>query len=77
MATDKDKGIVDSASDGVRETTGVLRGEGPWHSANSDVTTTTPTARPATASHPRTSYRVRAARHSAKSANGSTSRVVR
>jgi len=37
MATDKDKGIVDSASDGVRETTGVLRGEGPWHSANSDV----------------------------------------
>ena len=37
VATDKDKGIVGSASDRVRETTGALRGEGPWHSANSDV----------------------------------------
>jgi hypothetical protein len=37
MATDKDKGIVGSATDRVRETTGSLRGEGRWHSSNSDV----------------------------------------
>jgi hypothetical protein len=37
MATDKDKGIVGSATDRVRETTGSLRGEGPWYSSNSDV----------------------------------------
>jgi len=37
MTTDEDKGIVGSTSDRVRETTGSLRGEGPWHSANSDV----------------------------------------
>jgi hypothetical protein len=37
MAADKDKGIVGSATDRVRETTGSLRGEGPWHSSNSDV----------------------------------------
>jgi hypothetical protein len=37
MATDKAKGIVGSATDRVRETTGSLRGEGPWYSSNSDV----------------------------------------
>jgi hypothetical protein len=37
VATDKEKGIVDSATDRVRETTSSLRGEDPWHSANSDV----------------------------------------
>ena len=37
MATEKDKGIVDAAQNTLRETTGALRGEGPWHSANSDV----------------------------------------
>jgi hypothetical protein len=37
MATDKDKGIVGSATDRVRETTGSLRGEGPWYTSNSDV----------------------------------------
>jgi hypothetical protein len=37
MTTDKDKVIVGSASDRVRETTGALRVEGPWHSANSEV----------------------------------------
>lgn len=37
MATDKEKGIVDSVSDSLRETTGTVKGEGPWHSANSDV----------------------------------------
>jgi len=37
MATKKDKGIADTTKDTVRETTGVLRGEGPWHSVNSDI----------------------------------------
>ena len=37
MATDKDKGIIGSAADRLRETTGSLKGEGPWHSANSEV----------------------------------------
>jgi hypothetical protein len=37
MATDKDKGILDSATAHLRETTGSLKGEGPWHSTNSDV----------------------------------------
>jgi hypothetical protein len=37
MAADKDKGIVGSATDRLRETTGALRGEGPWHSVNSEV----------------------------------------
>ena len=37
MATDKEKGIVDSTTGRVRETTSSLRGEGPWHSANSKV----------------------------------------
>ena len=36
-ATDKDKGLVGSATDRLRETTGSLKGEGPWHSANSEV----------------------------------------
>jgi hypothetical protein len=35
MGADKDKVIMGSATDRVRETTGSLRG--PWHSANSDV----------------------------------------
>jgi hypothetical protein len=40
MATGKDKedkGMVDTTKNTVRETTGVLRGEGPWHSVNSDI----------------------------------------
>ena len=44
MATDKGKGLVDGAvdivggaTDGLRETTSGLRGERPWHSANSEV----------------------------------------
>ena len=37
MTTDKDKGIVGSASDRIRETTGALRGEGPWHSPTSEI----------------------------------------
>jgi hypothetical protein len=34
---DKDKGVVGAAKNAVRETTGALRGEGPWHSVNSEV----------------------------------------
>jgi hypothetical protein len=37
MATRKAKGVVDTTKNTVRETSGVLRGEGPWHSVNSDV----------------------------------------
>jgi hypothetical protein len=37
MTDDKDKGLLGSAADRVRETTSSLRGEGPWHSANSNV----------------------------------------
>jgi hypothetical protein len=37
MATDKAKEIVDTTKSAVRQTTGVLRGEGPWHSVNSEV----------------------------------------
>jgi hypothetical protein len=37
MATDKNKGVFDAAQNTVRQTTGALRGEGPWHSANSEV----------------------------------------
>ena len=31
------KGLIGSTSDQLKETTGVLKGQGPWHSANSDV----------------------------------------
>jgi hypothetical protein len=37
MTTEKDKGIVGLASDRLGETNGALRGEGPWHSADSEV----------------------------------------
>ena len=37
MATDKDKGAVDALKNRLRETTGALRGEGPWHSAEANV----------------------------------------
>jgi hypothetical protein len=32
-----DKGLIGSTTDQLKETTGVLKGQGPWHSANSDV----------------------------------------
>ena len=35
--TNKDKGFVGSTKDTLRQTTGALRGEGPWHSVNSEV----------------------------------------
>jgi hypothetical protein len=38
MPTDRDKGIVGSASDRIRETTGALRGEGPWASPGGVLT---------------------------------------
>jgi hypothetical protein len=37
MPEDKDRGVVDTTKNTVRETTGALRGEGPWHSVNADV----------------------------------------
>lgn len=37
MATDKGKDPVSAATDRLRETTGALRGGGPWHSVNSEV----------------------------------------
>ena len=37
MAPDKDKGLLGSTTDRLRETTGALKGEGPWHSVNSEV----------------------------------------
>jgi len=37
MPEDKDRGVVDTTKNTVRETTGALRGEGPWHSVNTDV----------------------------------------
>ncbi len=36
-ATNKDKGLLGTTSDTLRQTTGALRGEGPWHSVNSEV----------------------------------------
>ncbi len=37
MSGQRDKGILDSAQNAVRQATGALRGEQPWHSPNSDV----------------------------------------
>jgi len=37
MAADKDKGILGKAQDGLKGTTGALRGEGAWHSVNASV----------------------------------------
>ena len=37
MVTNKSKEMVDTTKNTVRETTGVLRGEGPWHSVNSEI----------------------------------------
>ena len=37
MSSQRDKGIVDSAQNAVRQATGALRGEGPWHSSDSEV----------------------------------------
>jgi len=37
MSTDKEKGLLGSTSDRLREATGVLKGAGPWYSVSSDV----------------------------------------
>lgn len=37
MAKEKDKGVLSTAQHTIRQTTGALRGEGPWHSVNSGV----------------------------------------
>ena len=36
-ATNKDKGLLGATTDTLRQTTGTLTGEGPWHSVNSKV----------------------------------------
>lgn len=45
MPTDKDKGLIGSTTEGLRETTGILRGQTAWHSANSDVYHNNPNCR--------------------------------
>ena len=52
MATDKDKGVVGSAQSTLRETTGALKGEGPWHSANSEVYHNNPNCRTGNSMNP-------------------------
>lgn len=37
MVTEKGKDVLGAATDRLKETTGALRGEGPWHSVNSEV----------------------------------------
>jgi len=37
ISMNKDKGLIGSTSDHLKETTGILRGMKQWHSANSDV----------------------------------------
>lgn len=37
MTTDKDEGLVGSATGSLRETTGALGGGGPWYAVDSDV----------------------------------------
>jgi len=37
MSGQRDKGIVDSVQNAVRQATGTLRGGQPWHSPDSDV----------------------------------------
>lgn len=58
----KDEEIVGATRNTLRETTGALRGKGPWHSAKPNVYHNNPTVvRPATASSPRASSREQAA----------------
>jgi hypothetical protein len=45
MSTDKDKGLIGSTTDQLKETTGALRGQPAWHSANSDVYHNNPNCR--------------------------------
>ena len=37
MSADKDKGLIGSTTDQLKKTTGILRGQTAWHSANSEV----------------------------------------
>jgi hypothetical protein len=69
MATDKDKGVVGAATDRLRETTGALRGEGPWYSTNSEVYHNNPNCQTGTAWTPKTFARGRVASPFAGSAS--------
>ena len=37
MAADEGKGLLGKAQEGLRGTTGALKGDGPWHSVKADV----------------------------------------
>jgi hypothetical protein len=45
VSTDKDKGLIGSTTDQLKETTGILRGVSQWHSVNSDVHHNNPNCR--------------------------------
>ena len=72
MSTDKDKGLIGSTSDQLKETTGILRGQTAWHSANSDAYHNNPNCRAGNNIKAENLEQGPAASHSAKSANGST-----
>jgi hypothetical protein len=74
LTIDKDKGIVGLASDRLRETNGALRGEGPWHSANSEVYHKNRNCQKGNSIAPENIEQ--AASRSARSANDSTAWVV-
>jgi hypothetical protein len=76
MTTDKDKGIVGLASDRLRETNGALRGEGPWHSANSEVYHKNRNCQTGNSNAPENIEQGQAASRSARSANDSTAWMV-
>jgi hypothetical protein len=45
MPRDKEKGLIGSTTDQLKKTTGTLRGQTAWHSANSDVYHNNPNCR--------------------------------
>jgi len=77
VATDKDKGIVSSAADRVREITVALRGKNPWHSANSDVYHNNRNCQAGNSIAPENVQQGTSGKPLCGSSNGSTARVVR
>src|SRR5215212_3403660 len=77
MATDEGKGITDKVTNTVRQTTGALRGEGPWYSANSEVYHNNPNCQTGNRLDPENVHRGRAASCCARSASVSTARAAR
>jgi hypothetical protein len=68
---------VDAAQNTVRETTGGLSGNGPWHSVNSQVYHNNPNCQTGDSIEPETSGRAQVTSRCARSASGSTARAVR